>query len=228
MKFNYMQKVFNMFKWFGDTGDNAWFYYQYVGGQPTFNSNCRLAEGPLLFGWGVCQGYTRAMLILCRLEGIESYVRKSSLVYGDDVHIDLLVKGSDDLFYLSNPHEVVGIDIDIFFVTAMMTLSENVSFQSTKSLYSWVNESNDVSSFYKNLRYEGKSVYITSVEELEALLTYLNSRGDYSKYLSIFYPTSLKNTFKSLVQSKGNFYERDGLESGSASSNIKNMIIKLW
>ncbi len=221
------EKVYRLFDYFAKTSKNAWFVYWDVdslNAATKWNNLYRIAEGALNYHFGACQSFTRAFSILLGIEGIENVIRKSSATFGDDVHIDNLIKCSNDTYYLSNPHDSLGVETTGNYLSLLNTLNDNNSFKSVAKLYPNVTISTEISDVYKNLNYKGTSLYANNIDEFKNIVSVLSSNGE-KNYVNIFVPTSIESQAVNYVKGLKTFNVINGTATGINSSSIRNLMI---
>ena len=192
------EKFFNIFTYFGKHTYNAWFDQGFIdrcNAETKFNQLYRIAEGTLFYGFGVCQGMNKAVCLVCGVEGLECIIRKGSLTSTDaDNHLDLLIQGSDGLYYHSNPHDTVGLDWDtINYQSIFESTADSSAVKSTSARYPNLPESTNSDIMHKNLYYGDKNIIASTLDEFKDIHSYIIERGEWI-YVPVFVDGSIEKS----------------------------------
>jgi len=183
----YEEKIFNIYKYLAINVQNGWFY-----SWEEYKSSSGFLEGSILDGVGICQGATKAYLLLLSIEGIEAKIYTANQGSGSKSHRFLYVK-SNGYWY----HSEIGsafIENGVISYQYMLNSKFWLTAEEKNTVYS-----STYSEIYKHLTYKGHSVYIESLEELDELLKLFDF--DKNSYINILLPIGLKDLVYSKLSS---------------------------
>ena len=227
------EKIFNIYSWFGD---NVQYDYQYSNGfyqsvlerfPEAATSKAFHAEGALIDGLAVCEGYAKSYLLLLRLEGIESY----RIVMSTAVRSRIIPNANGEKFYENylvgyGSHAFVGIKMSdglLYYSDAEQSFASEAhqellmlqQFMVPSSLFTgyWggtflkpdIAEGSAYWSGYENLYLGSVSLFVHNKEELTALADIIkeqfadNSDVCISIYCDLSVYTSFSEDFSSLL-----------------------------
>lgn len=194
------EKIFSIYSWFGENVQFDSLYsryftssdYEMFPDEKAATSRAYHADGALLEGLAVCEGYAKSYLILLRLEGIESYrifIRDNNLRGINSINAQKSVNYAG---YGSHAFCVIGMDGKYYYSdTEKSFVSGKESLQSIQQLlappdlsagsfrgftfmYPDFVYADDVSDIYGMLKYSG-SICVSDVNALRSVLSDFNA-----------------------------------------------------
>lgn len=188
------EKIFAIYKWFGanvqyDYKYRESFYQSVVEYYPECATlNAFQAEGGILDGLAVCEGYAKSYLLLLRIEGIESYriTMGDNLVgkinadtYGEKyyssgygTHAFVGIRTGDGKLYYSDPEQsfVNGAQELQMMQQFMVSPSLFTGYTGVASLLPDIEFGESIGGIYSSMTFDGASLYVRNKEELDAVL----------------------------------------------------------
>ena len=175
----YEEKIFNIYKYLAINVQNGWAY-----SWEEYLTSSAFLEGAILDGVGICQGVTKAYLLLLSIEGIDAQIYTANQGLKSRSHRFLYIK-IDEYWYHS---EVGSAFVEDGVISYQYLL--NSKFWLTTEVKD-ANYSDNYSEIYKHLTYEGHSIYVESLEEFDDLLKMFCFDKD--SYINILMPIQIKD-----------------------------------
>lgn len=202
------EKVFAIFSWFGENMayDHDYNKFLYPTDREHFPDelaatlNSFHAEGALFDNLSVCCAFAKSYLILLRLEGIEAY-RVFIHSYTENAidnlgkegygsHAILAIRMSDGKFYYSDPEQAYLHTDERFVKYHQLAVSPDLHWpydDGWTNMYQDFVFGTDVNSLMsEKLTYNGKSIFIDTEEELNAILDDFAAESEKNIQVSIF------------------------------------------
>lgn len=202
------EKIFAIFSWFGEnmSYDHAYNKYLYPADREHFPDelaatlNSFHAEGALFDNLSVCCAFAKSYLILLRLEGIEAY-RVFIHSYTENAidnlgkegygsHAILAIRMSDGKFYYSDPEQAYLHTDERFVKYHQLAVSPDLHWpydDGWTNMYKDFVFGTDVNSLMsEKLTYNGKSIFVDTEEELNAILDDFAAESGKNIQVSVF------------------------------------------